>query len=75
MNLDLLTLIGSYGFPIVACVAMAVYVKSMTAQNREDLNNLNEQHRKEMSEVTTALNNNTLAIEKLCLMIGDRKDA
>lgn len=75
MNLDVLTLIGSYGFPIVACCAMAWYVKYTTDKNHAEIEKINEQHRHEMSEVTTALNNNTLAIEKLCLMIGDRKDA
>jgi hypothetical protein len=60
------SLISSYGFPIVACVIMGWYVKYTADQNREQLNNITEQHTKEMTDVTTALNNNTLALQKLC---------
>lgn len=74
MNLDIITLIGSYGFPILACIAMAYYVKDQTEKNREEINKINEQHKSEMQDVTTALNNNTLAIEKLCLLIGGKNN-
>ena len=70
MNTDLITLIGSYGFPIVACCAMAWYVKYCTDKNREEIDKINAQHKTEMQEVTTALNNNTIALEKLCTLIG-----
>lgn len=64
------TLIGTLGFPIVACICMALYVREQTKANREDVKNLNEQHNKEMTafkdEITQALNNNTLALTKLC---------
>lgn len=61
----ILQAVGTLGFPIVCAVAMAWYVKYMTDRNREDINKLNEQHQLEMKEVTTALNNNTLALQKL----------
>lgn len=68
--MDILTLLGSYAFPIVACIVMAVYVKEMTENNREDTKVLNEQHTKEMNafkdEIKEALNNNTIALTKLC---------
>ncbi len=61
---------GSYAFPIVACIFMAVYVKDMSKSNREDTKALNEQHTKEMDafkdEIKEALNNNTIALTKLC---------
>ena len=40
-------------------------------RNREDIDKLNEQHQQEMKEVTTALNNNTLALQKLSDVIGN----
>ena len=47
-------LVGSLGFPIVACVALFWFmIKS------------NEQHKEEMNKLSEALNNNTLAITKL----------
>jgi hypothetical protein len=69
MNSDLVGIITSVGFPIVACIAMGYYVKYMTDQNRKDINNMNELHRNEMADITSALNNNTIALEKLCTML------
>lgn len=61
---------GSYAFPIVACIFMAIYVKDMSKSNREDTKALNEQHTKEMNafkdEIKEALNNNTIALTRLC---------
>lgn len=54
--------ITTVGFPIVMCGAMAWYVKYQTDKNREDVKTLNEQHVKEMLEVTEAINNNTQAL-------------
>lgn len=68
--MDLSSLLGSYAFPIVACIFMAIYVKYITDNNREDTKQLNEQHTKEMisfkDEIKEALNNNTIALTKLC---------
>lgn len=66
----ILQAVGSVGFPIVCAIAMAWYVKYVTDRNREDIEKLNAQHQQEMKEVTTALNNNTLALQKLSDVIG-----
>lgn len=63
--------IGKYAFPIIMCLVMAWYVKYQTDNNRNDVNELNRLHREEMAQVTTALNNNTLAIQKLTDFITD----
>lgn len=68
----LLQAVGTVGFPIVCAIAMAWYVKYVTDRNREDIEKLNTQHQQEMKEVTTALNNNTLALQKLSDVIGKR---
>lgn len=62
--------VGTVGFPIVCAIAMGWYVKYVTDKNREEINTINEQHRSEMNDITTALNNNTLAIQHLCDMLG-----
>jgi len=62
----ILTAITTVGFPIVCCGAMMWYVKYSTDQNRDEVAKLNEQHKQEMSEVTQAINNNTIALTKLC---------
>lgn len=58
--------VTTIGFPIVMCGAMAWYVKYITDKHREEVTKLNEQHQQEMENVTTAINNNTLALTKLC---------
>lgn len=69
-NVDAVTtIIATLGFPIVMCGAMAWYVKYVTDKHREEVDKLNKQHKEEMTEVTTALNNNTLALQKLCDML------
>lgn len=65
----LIQAITTVGFPIVCCIAMMWYVKYSTDQNREEIAKLNEQHKQEMSEVTQAINNNTLALTRLCDMM------
>ena len=61
------------GFPIVCCGAMMWYVKYTTDKNREEIDKLNEQHRQEMTDMTTAVNNNTVVLTRLCeiLKSGD----
>ena len=64
------TIITTVGFPIVACAAMGWYVKYISDRHSKEVQQLNEQHQEEMQQVTTALNNNTLALQKLCDKIG-----
>ena len=70
---EIIQLITTVGFPIVACGGMAWYVKYITDRNREDMKEERNQHDLEMQKVTDALNNNTLAIQKLTDYIEGRK--
>lgn len=63
---EILQAISTVGFPIACCLAMGWYVKDQTEKNREDIAKINAQHRDEMTEVTQAINNNTLALQHLC---------
>jgi hypothetical protein len=55
-------LVGSLGFPIVACIALYLQI-----------NKSNETHKQEMDKLTEAVNNNTIAITKLITKIeGDK---
>lgn len=67
---DIVTIVTSVGFPIVACGAMAWYVKYISDRHSQEVQDLNKQHKEEMEQVTEALNNNTLALQKLCDKIG-----
>lgn len=69
----LIQAVTQVGFPIVCCGAMMWYVKYTTDKNREEVDKLNEQHRREMTDMTTAVNNNTVVLTRLCeiLKSGD----
>lgn len=55
MDWSLITqLIGSIGFPIVACVALFTQMNKQT-----------QQHKEEMDEMRKSIDNNTLALTKL----------
>lgn len=68
--MDIATLLGSYAFPVVACLGMAWYVKYITDKNSEETAKLNEQHTTIMlaykDEIKDAINNNTVVMERLC---------
>lgn len=57
--------ISTVGFPICACFAMGYYVKYITDKNNEKVDTISKEHKQEMDKITQALNNNTLAIQKL----------
>lgn len=61
--------VSSFGFPIVACFLMGWYVKDTNDKHREEVKELNEQHKVEMYGIEEALNNNTLAIQQLSSLI------
>ena len=63
--MDIINMIQSVGVPVAFCIAMGYYVKHISDHHREDVNKLNAQHKEEMAEVTQALNNNTIALQKL----------
>ena len=76
MNIqDILQAITTVGFPIVCCGAMMWYVKYSTDQNRDEVSKLNEQQKQEMTEVTQAINNNTIALQKLCDLMQSEVNA
>lgn len=62
----LITMIGSLGFPIIACIGLGWYVKYQTDNNNKEVSEMRKEHQEEISKVTEALNNNTLALQKLC---------
>lgn len=70
---EIMQLIQSVGFPIVMCGAMGWFVYWQTKDNNARMDELNEKHRQEMDSITTAVNNNTLAITKLTDSIKNLK--
>jgi hypothetical protein len=73
---QIFSVIGQYAFPIVACVVMGWYVKYIQDNYRKDISDISIRHKAEMDNVMTALNNNTMAIQRLTDFIEkeDEKD-
>ena len=69
----ILQVIGSYGFPIVACCALAWYFNKINETYRNDLKELNANHKEEVKAMTEAIANNTLVIQKLVDSLDDIK--
>ena len=63
---DVMTMITTVGFPIVACLFMGWYVKYQTDNYRSEVKDMQREHKEEITKVTEALQNNTLALQKLC---------
>lgn len=73
---DVLTLIGSYAFPIVMCVAFfwrqyksdesfKEELKDLRNAQQEELKALREAHQEEVLKCIEAINNNTQALQRL----------
>ena len=69
----ILTIIGSYGFPICACIAIAVFFNKVNENYRSDIKELSSTHKEEVKAMTEAINQNTLVIQKLCDSLDDIK--
>lgn len=69
MTDTLLTILGNYVFPIVACCTMAYFVKYMYDQTNSRVDKLNEQHKNEVDTLSEVIKNNTVALEKMNTLI------
>ena len=67
---DIITMITTVGFPIVACLLLGWFIKYQTDRYDEELKDVRKEHRAEVVKMTEAINNNTLALTKLCERIG-----
>lgn len=72
----LVSLISSVGFPIIACIYMARWVTKQMDSYRQDIKDIQQTHKEEISRVTEALDNNTKALQELSVYIkeADKND-
>lgn len=62
---DIVQIISAVGFPIVAAVGCAYFVKWQYEQNQKQIDEMRKEHKDETAKMTEAINNNTLVIQKL----------
>ena len=68
---EIVRVISAVGFPIVAALGCGFFVKWQYEQNMKQNEELRKEHKEEVSKMTDALNNNTLALQKLIDKLGD----
>ena len=66
----IITMVGSLGFPIVACIGMAWFFAKANDNYRLDLKESAERHKVEIDKMSEAINNNTKALELLISKMG-----
>lgn len=62
---DIVQVISAVGFPIVAALGCGFFVKWQYEQNMKQNEELRKEHKEEVNKMTEALNNNTIALQKL----------
>lgn len=62
---DIVSVISAVGFPIVAAIGCGYFVKWQYEQNMKQMEEMRKEHKEEVTKMTEALNNNTLALNTL----------
>lgn len=62
---DLAQIISAIGFPIVAAVGCAYFVKWQYEQNQKQIEEMRKEHKEETANMTKAIENNTIALTRL----------
>lgn len=58
-------LISVLGFPIIAALGCAYFVKWQYEQNQKQVEEMRKEHKEEVANMTKAIENNTIAITRL----------
>ena len=66
---DILTLIGSYAFPIVMCVAFFWYITVKDRAHKEEITTLDNQHQETYKALTDTIARNTEAINNINIVV------
>lgn len=74
MTNEIITLINTLGLPTVVACASMWYVKYREDKNDQKIEKMTEEHKKEMTDITEALNNNTLALQRICDTFEQKKE-
>jgi len=62
---DIVSIISAVGFPIVAAIGCGYFVKWQYEQNLKQMEEMRKEHKEEVTKMTEALNNNTIALNRL----------
>lgn len=68
---DIMTMISTVGFPVVACIGLAWFCKYMIDQQTKNIDRMFEMYDKSNTENREAIKACTEAINKLCDKLDD----
>jgi len=71
---DIIQIVSTLGFPIACCLGLGWYVKILTTNFREDVKEMQKEHKDEIAKVTDALNQNTIVIQRLCDKLDKKEE-
>lgn len=71
----IITMIGSLGFPIVACIFIAIFFSRTQDNYRADIKEMQTQHKAETDKMTEAINNNNLLLQRILDRLDKEGDA
>ena len=70
---DVMTMISTLGFPIVACIGLAWFCKFMIDQQQKNIDKMFDMYDKSNAENREAIKACTEAVNKLCDKLDDLK--
>lgn len=62
---DFVTIIQTVGFPIACCIGLFILLFRMNKSHKEEVTEMKEAFYQQSKETNQAINNNTLALQKL----------
>lgn len=62
---EIVQLIANVGFPIACCLIMFYYVNKTQDSHKQEIEALTKEYKAEISELSTAINNNTSVMQSL----------
>ena len=63
--------LSNFGFPIACCAILMWYVFHLQKQHKEELDIIINQHKEEADKMTSAINANTIVMQKLVDKLGE----
>lgn len=73
MDNSVVQIISTLGFPIAMCIGACVFIKYQFDANNKNVDEMRKEHKEEVKSMTEALNNNTLALQRLIDKLGGDK--
>lgn len=70
---EVVQVVSTLGFPIAMCIGACIFIKYQFDANNKNVDDMRKEHKEEVKSMTEALNNNTLALQRLIDKLGDSK--